>query len=109
MSDDTKKIIAQLLFRLSIKAIQLIAFKIHGPRFKILTHTVTLLNKSGKEVQKLDIQNENRRFTKEPVYLIDVTFDGYADLLIPFQRTAAAHQYSALPAVLGYGITSLIF
>ncbi len=46
---------------------------------------------------------------KEPVYLIDVTFDGYADLLIPFQRTAAAYQYSALPAVLGYGITSLIF
>lgn len=55
--------------------------------------TVTLLNKSGKEVQKLGIQNENQRFTKEPVYLIDVTFDGYADLLIPFQRTAAAQYF----------------
>lgn len=56
---------------------------------------LTLLNENGKEVQKLGIQNENRRFTKEPVYLIDVTFDGYADLLIPFQRTAAAQYFMA--------------
>ncbi len=43
---------------------------------------------SGKEAQTITVDFYNERFTKEPAYAVDVTFDGYADLLIPNQEPA---------------------
>lgn len=47
---------------------------------------------SGKQIQDITI-DENISFTKNPIYFRDINFDGYEDILIPYQRTAAAEYF----------------
>ncbi|MCH5184303.1 MAG: M56 family metallopeptidase, partial [Oscillospiraceae bacterium] len=49
---------------------------------------------SNREVQCLTLP-ENERFTLSPAYVADVTFDGYADLLLPNEQLAGAFRYHA--------------
>ncbi len=58
---------------------------------KILTITDKT---SGNAIQTL-LFSENEWFTKEPLYLVDVTFDGNLDILIPYQRPASAAYFQA--------------
>ena len=58
---------------------------------KILTATDKA---SGKTIQTLRFI-ENEWFTKEPLYFIDITFDGNADLLVPFSRPASGAYFQA--------------
>lgn len=49
---------------------------------------------TGETVQQTDI-SKFENFTDKPIYAIDVTFDGYVDLLIPCERSASAVYFSA--------------
>lgn len=49
---------------------------------------------SGKELQRIKLP-DNWRFTEEAAFALDVTFDGYVDLLLPNQRPSGAVWYHA--------------
>ena len=49
---------------------------------------------SGKTVQTIRL-TENEWFTKDPLYLADVTFDGNDDILVPFSRPASGAFFQA--------------
>ena len=46
------------------------------------------------EIQRINL-SENERFTKKAIYIADITFDGYSDVLVPHQRTASAIYFMA--------------
>ena len=46
------------------------------------------------EIQRFDLE-DNERFTKKAIYVVDVTFDGYADVLVPRERPASAIYFMA--------------
>ncbi len=46
---------------------------------------------SGEEIQIIRF-NENEWFIQEPIY-IDISFDGYADIVVPHQRAASGYFY----------------
>lgn len=46
------------------------------------------------EIQRFDLK-DNERFTKKAIYVVDVTFDGYADVLVPRERPASAIYFMA--------------
>lgn len=57
--------------------------------------TLTILDKiSGRLLQTIHF-GENEWFTKKPIYLIDVSFDGQVDILVPQQRSASAAYFQA--------------
>lgn len=57
--------------------------------------TLTILNTtSGQLVQTIHF-SENEWFTKKPIYLIDVSFDGHVDILVPYSRPASAGFFQA--------------
>lgn len=60
-----------------------------------LAETMIISEKeSGVQIQKIDLL-ENDRFTKEPLYVLDVTFDGNLDILVPSQRPTSAVYFQA--------------
>lgn len=60
-----------------------------------LAETLVISEKeSGEQIQKLDLP-ENECFTNAPLYLLDVTFDGNLDILVPSQRPASAVYFQA--------------
>ena len=73
-----------------------------SPNLKIkITHTdntensiksLSVFTNDNERIQNI-IPAENTSFTKQPIYFRDINFDGYEDLLIPYQRTAAAEYY----------------
>lgn len=57
--------------------------------------TLTILNKtSGELVQTVQL-TENEWFTKKPIYLVDVSFDGHVDIIVPHSRPASAAYFQA--------------
>ena len=57
--------------------------------------TLTILNKtSGELVQTVQL-TENEWFTKKPIYLVDVSFDGHVDIIVPHSRPASAGYFQA--------------
>ncbi len=46
------------------------------------------------EIQRFDLK-DNERFTKKAIYVVDVTFDGYADVLVPREHPASAIYFMA--------------
>lgn len=57
--------------------------------------TLTILSKaSGELVQTISL-TENEWFTKKPIYLIDVSFDGYLDIIVPYSLSASAAYFQA--------------
>ena len=50
--------------------------------------------KTENKTQKTDL-SENEKFTKKPFYVYDVNFDGYSDILIPFEQSAYAKYFYA--------------
>ena len=57
--------------------------------------TLTILNKtSGELVQTVQLA-ENEWFTKKPIYLVDVSFDGHVDIIVPHSRPASAAYFQA--------------
>lgn len=57
--------------------------------------TLTILNKtSGELVQTVQLA-ENEWFTKKPIYLVDVSFDGHVDIIVPHARPASAAYFQA--------------
>lgn len=57
--------------------------------------TLTILDKtSGKLVQNINL-TENEWFTKKPIYLVDVSFDGHIDIIVPHSRPASAAFFQA--------------
>ena len=59
------------------------------------TRILTITDKaSGKTIQTLRFR-ENEWFTTDPLYLIDITFDGNIDLLVPFSRPASGVFFQA--------------
>lgn len=61
---------------------------------QVAEQLVVTEQESGQEIQRMTLP-ENQRFTKEPAYAADVTFDGYADLLIPNQQPAYGSWFHA--------------
>lgn len=54
-----------------------------------------VINKdTGEIVQETEIERYEN-FADKPIYAMDVTFDGYLDLLIPYERPASAVYFSA--------------
>lgn len=49
---------------------------------------------NANEIQSVSL-SDNYRFTREPIYITDITFDGYADILVPYQRSASAQYFMA--------------
>ena len=54
--------------------------------------SLSVFSDSGEQIQDITI-DENISFTKNPIYFRDINFDGYEDILIPYQRTAAAEYF----------------
>ncbi len=50
--------------------------------------------KTNKKIQGIKL-NENSIFSNRIIYIEDINFDGEDDLIIPYQRTAAAAYYTA--------------
>ena len=50
--------------------------------------------KTNKKIQSIQLE-ENEMFSKSMVYAADVNFDGEDDLIVPYQRPAAAAYFSA--------------
>lgn len=60
-----------------------------------LEKTLTILEKnSGELIQTINLA-DNEWFTKNPIYLIDVSFDGQVDIIVPQQRPASAAYFQA--------------
>ena len=49
---------------------------------------------SGEQIQEIDLP-ENECFTEAPLYLLDVTFDGNLDILVPKEHPASAVYFQA--------------
>lgn len=49
---------------------------------------------SGREIQRITLP-ENERFTEKPAYAMDLTFDGYVDLIVPNRQPEGAVWYHA--------------
>lgn len=60
-----------------------------------LAETLIIVEKeSGAPIQKITLP-ENDCFTKEPLYLLDITFDGNLDILVPAENPASAVYFQA--------------
>ena len=60
-----------------------------------LAETLTIFEKeSGVQLQKIELP-ENGCFTKEPLYVLDITFDGNLDILVPRENPASAVYFQA--------------
>ena len=57
-----------------------------------LIKSLSVFTNDNEKLQNI-ILAENTSFTKKPFYFRDINFDGYEDLLIPYQRTAAAEYF----------------
>lgn len=55
---------------------------------------LSITNASGKVIQTIRFA-DNEWFTQAPLYLIDANFDGYEDLIVPFQRPAHGGYFQA--------------
>ena len=53
-----------------------------------------LKEKSSMKIQHI-LLDDNNRFTKQSVYIEDITFDGYSDVLVPYQSSASAQYFMA--------------
>lgn len=54
--------------------------------------SLSVFTNDNEKLQNI-IPAENTSFTKQSLYFRDINFDGYEDLLIPYQRTAAAEYF----------------
>lgn len=54
--------------------------------------SLSVFTNDNEKLQNI-IPAENTSFTKQPIYFRDINFDGHEDLLIPYQRTAAAEYF----------------
>ncbi len=61
---------------------------------QIATSLSLFKENDGNEIQHIDL-SDNYRFTKSPIYVTDITFDGYADVVIPRERPASAQYFTA--------------
>ncbi|MBR6532995.1 MAG: hypothetical protein IKT44_01010 [Clostridia bacterium] len=55
--------------------------------FNVKKTLIITNNKSKKEIQKIHF-TDNEWFTEKPLYLVDITFDGNLDIIVPYQRAA---------------------
>jgi hypothetical protein len=56
--------------------------------------TLSITDATGKVIQTIRFA-DNEWFTQAPLYLIDANFDGYEDLIVPFQRPAHGGYFQA--------------
>ena len=64
-----------------------ITYNQENPR---MAETLVISEKeSGVQIQKIDLP-DNDCFTEDPLYVMDITFDGNLDILVPSQRPASA-------------------
>ena len=57
--------------------------------------TLTILNKTSGELVQTVSLTENEWFTQNPIYLVDVSFDGHVDIIVPHARPASAAYFQA--------------
>ncbi len=56
---------------------------------------LTILNKTSGELVQTVQFTENEWFTKKPIYLVDVSFDGHVDIIVPHSHPASAAFFQA--------------
>lgn len=60
-----------------------------------LTKTLTIMDTISAKTIQTFFFGENEWFTKKPIYLADISFDGHIDIIVPYSRSASAVYFQA--------------
>ena len=95
VTSENKNTIETITFRVNDSLPEYNATVTYNQENPRLADTLVISEKESRaQIQKIDLP-ENDCFTKEPLYVLDITFDGNLDILVPREQPASAVYFQA--------------